>query len=190
MFIKDILLSRWRYLSLPDDEWSKDHFSWATGGFVATHVLKTKDNLSILGIKAEVEACYELAGMGKQILRLPENILGLIDNIIIDGKKYREILKFKPGETRPRGYPDAYFDGQTWDFKVSSYENEDTLRQLIKDGRKADNIVFIDLFDNNLRIIEKALNREKGMRMRDDSWIELPNIHVLSLRALMPVWIK
>ena len=189
MFTKDILLSRWRYLSLPEDEWSKDHFSWATGGFVATHVLKTKDNLSIPGIKAEVEACIELAGMGKQILRLPENILGLIDNIIIDGKKYREILKFKPGETRPRGYPDAYFDGQTWDFKKPSYDNMDSLRQLLKNGRKADNVVFIA---DNVRHVERvtyAVERERGSRI-GQSLLELPNTYCLFQSELLEVWRK
>ena len=83
-----------------------------------------------------------LASMGKHVLRLPENIPDLIDNISIIGIPFRKLLKFKPNESNPRGYPDAYFDGQTWDFKTSTFKNEDSLRQTIKDGRKAQNIIF------------------------------------------------
>ena len=190
MLTKDILLSRWKYLSLPEDEWSKDHFSWATGGFVATHFLKAKDQMKRPGIVAEVKACLELAEMGKQILRLPENVLDKIDTIFIDGKRFRELLKFKPGETKPRGYPDVYFDGETWGFKTSTYDNEDSLRQTIKDGRKAENLVFLNHNENSLQIIEKVVNREVGMRKKDGSWMELPDVYSLVNKELVIIWEK
>ena len=182
--------ARKEYLSLPDSEWRKDYFDEATGGFVATHVLKTKDDMRIPGIAAEVNACFELAHLGKQILRLPENIQSLIDSVVINGKPYRELLKFKPRSERPRGYPDAYFDGQTWDFKTSSFGNEDSLRQTIKEGRKADNIVFLTSMDIQTKIIEKVINRENGIRKADGSWIEQPNVYSIHNKRLIKIWNK
>ena len=190
MLTKDILLSRWKYLSLPEDEWSKDHFSWVTGGFVATHFLKAKDQMKRPGIVAEVKACLELAEMGKQILRLPENVLDKIDTIFIDGKRFRELLKFKPGETKPRGYPDVYFDGETWDFKTSSYEKEDTVRQHIKDGRKADNVIFIIKEWRDAEVINNSLRSEIGMRKRNGSWSDLPNVYCWVCGTMVKLWGK
>ena len=180
----------WReYQSLPSSEWRKDFFCPETGGFVATHIYKVHDDMNVPGIAAEVKACFDLARMGKHILRLPENIPDLIDEIIIVGKPYRELLKFKNGQTNPRGYPDAYFDGQTWDFKTSSFKNDDTLRHRIKDGRKANNVIFITSSIEHVKALEKAINREIGKRKGDGSWMELPNVYSFE-KELFLVWEK
>lgn len=185
------LVEAWQeYLSLPDSEWRKDFFGDTTGGFVATHVLKAKDALKRPGIVAEVEACRVLALMGKKVLRLPENVFDKIDTITIDGKKYRELLKFKEGSVKPRGYPDVYFDGMTWDFKTSTFLKEDTLRQLIKNGRKADNVVFIINTIRDSEAALKAIRSEYGMRKKDGSWKDLPNVHCLFEDCLWPIWEK
>lgn len=188
----DIQIERsWlEYQALPHDEWRKDLFCFATGGYVATHVLKEKDNLHRSGIVAEVNACLDLAFMGKHILRLPENIPELIDKINITDKPFRKLLKFKPGETQPRGYPDVLFDNQTWDFKISTYRNVDTIRQLIKDGRKADNVIFITTDIRQISTIMNALYREFGNRQQDDSWIYLPDLYYLIDGALTALWKK
>ena len=190
--ITDILASWREYHALPDNEWRKDFFCPETGGFVATHTHKEKDDLRRAGIAAEVKACFDLAKMGKHVLRLPENIPELIDNITIAGIPYRKLLKFKIGETNPRGYPDAYFDGQTWDFKLSTSKNEDTLRQLIKDGRKADNVIFISMADAHYDYlsIQSAIGREYGRKLKNDTWQELPNIFYFSENQLIAVWEK
>lgn len=146
--------------------------------------------MRIMGIATEVKACLDLATTGKHILRLPENIPDMIDNIIIDGKPYRDLLKFKPGSDTPRGYPDAYFDGQTWDFKTSKYQHEDSLRQTIKDGRKADNIVFLTNKEDQARVIQKVIHREIGMRIKDASWKFLPDIYYYSNNNLKAIWNK
>lgn len=148
--------------------------------------------MAIPGIAAEVKACFELARMGKHVLRLPENIPDLIDETLIVGMPYRELLKFKTDETNPRGYPDAYFDGQTWDFKTSTFKNDDTLRHRIKDGRKADNVIFLSDNDHDSKInaIKAAGGREVGSRITDGSWIELPDIYYLSRKRLIPIWNK
>lgn len=186
----DIATSRKEYDALPDQEWRKDFFSEETGGFVATHIFKTHDDMNIPGIAAEVRACKELAVMGKHVLRLPENILDLIDQIIINGTTYRELLKFKQGEINPRGYPDAYFDGQTWDFKTSTFKNDDSLRQTIKDGRKAENLIFIVSDIKFIDKIQRALEREVGKRRFDGSWLDLPDIYCLLGNRLMAIWNK
>ena len=188
----DIASARKEYDALPDQEWRKDFFSDETGGFVATHIFKEKDDLRRSGIAAEVKACFDLAKQGKPVLRLPENIPNLIDNITINGTPYRKLLKFKPGETNPRGYPDAYFDGQTWDFKTSAYKNDNTLRHRIKDGRKADNVIFIssEYKHENMLAIQSAIGREYGSRLIDGTWKELPKIYYLDENHLVAIWEK
>ena len=182
--------SREEYAALPEAEWRKDYFNKENGGYVATHIYKERDDLRRPGIVAEVNACFELAEQGKHILRLPENIPELIDSILIDGKPFRTLLKFKQGETIPRGYPDAYFDGQTWDFKTSSFTNEDTLRHRIKNGRKADNVIIITNEIEKVKIIEKVINRELGMRKKDNSWKELPDVFAYFRKVIVPIWEK
>lgn len=84
--------SRREYDALLADEWRKDYFNEENGGYVATHVYKERDDLRRPGIAAEVKACFELAQLGKHVLRLPENIPELIDDITIDGIPYRKLL--------------------------------------------------------------------------------------------------
>ena len=182
--------SRKEYEALPDAEWRKDYFNEENGGYIATHIFKVRDDMSIPGIAAEVIACRKLAETGKHILRLPENIPELIDSTIIVGKPYRKILKFKLKEPHPRGYPDAYFDGLTWDFKTSTFKNDDSIRQAIKDGRKADNLIFIVQKNENIGKLRRAIDREVGKRTADGSWIELPDIYCLLGNRLTAVWQK
>ena len=187
---EEIELSRKEYDALPDAEWYKDYFSEETGGFIATHIHKERDDLRRPGIAAEVKACFVLAKQGKHIYRLPENIPKLIDDLTIIGKPYRKLLKYKSGETNPRGYPDAYFEGKTWDFKTSSFKNDDSLRQTIKDGRKADNLILLVHEVKHIEKIQRAIEREVGKRLADDSWTELPNIYCLLGDRLTAVWKK
>lgn len=182
--------SRREYEALPSSEWRKDYFNEENGGFVATHVYKERDDLRRPGIAAEVKACFELAKLGKRILRLPENIPDLIDDITIYGIPYRKLLKFKPDENHPRGYPDAYFDGQTWDFKTSTFNNDDSLRQTIKDGRKADSLIFVIKESNQSLRLQHAIERELGRRLHDGSWADLPDIYRLLGNQLEAVWKK
>lgn len=142
------------------------------------------------GIAVEVKTCQLLAVTGKRILRLPENIYDKIDIIVIDGKKYRDLLKFKRDVSKPRGYPDVYFDGQTWDFKTSTFENEDSLRQTIKEGRKADNVIFLVESLTHIEKLEKVIHREIGMRKQDGSWVELPDVYCYFMGELINVWHK
>lgn len=182
--------SRNKKLVFSDSEWRRVYSNEATGGFVATHVLKDDDNLTVPGIKAEADACITLANFGKKVFRLPENVFNLIDKITLKGIKYRELLKFKTNRKEPRGYPDVFFDNQTWDFKKSEYRNANSTRKLILDGRKADNVVFIIESRDHLDIISKALTREIGSRGKKERPIELPNVYFLWNNELGWLWKK
>ena len=186
--VSDSVLSRKEYDSLDAADWEKVNFFDKSGGYVVKHILKERDDMTRAGIAAEVNACTSLAMEGKHVMRLPENVPSKIDDIVIDGTKYRDLLKFKNGKTTPRGYPDAYFDGQTWDFKVSEYNNISSLRQQIKDGRKADNIIFIGKNKSDVDVIKEAVSREVGSRNNDGSWHELPNIYFLMNDKLECIW--
>jgi len=85
---------------------------------------------------------------------------------------------------------DVYFDGQTWDFKTSSFKNEDSLRQTIKEGRKADCIILIVNTRADFQMIEKAIKSEIGRRINDGSWLELPNVYGWFQGHLEEVWNK
>ena len=186
---KEIELARKEYEALPD-EWLKVKFFDESGGYIAKHALKEKDDMTRSGLAAEVNACMLLASLGKGVLRLPENVPGKIDEIVVDGKKYRDLLKFKEGKNIPRGYPDAYFDGQTWDFKTSLYRNEDTIRQLFKEGRKADNVIFVLTDKGQMSMVKNAVEREVGRMKKAGTWRELPNVYCLIDDKLLLIWEK
>ena len=180
--------SWWEYEALTNGAWVKQWFCDETGGFVVAHRLKATDDMRRSGIVAEVMGCLNLAEMGKRVLRLPENIPNLIDEVIIDGKPYRELLKFKVGETKPRGYPDVYFDGMTWDFKAPTYQNVESIRQIIKEGRKADNVIFKGIDDIGIKVILIAIYREIGRKKGNGTWYELPNLYYLCKNQLIEIW--
>lgn len=188
----DFLVEAFRreYEELTKGQWRKQWFCETSGGYVAAHMLKAPDDLTRRGIVAEVNGCMALAEMGKHVLRLPENIPNLIDSVFIDGKPYRALLKYKPGELKPRGYPDVFFDEQTWDFKETSTDNIDTIRQLIKDGRKADNIIFFGVDDEEIKTILIAMERELGREIKNKTWLELPDLFCLRPCNLFSIWKK
>lgn len=187
---QSITSSRAKYESLSCNEWRKVWFCESSGGFIASHVVKAADDLSRSGIVAEANGCRTLAEMGKHVLRLPENIPNLIDSVIVEGRPYRELLKYKRGEYKPRGYPDVYFDGQTWDFKETSTDNIDTIRQLIKDGKKADNVIFVGASSEEIKMILIAMERELGRELKNGTWLELPNLYCLNQCKLFKIWMK
>lgn len=187
---QSIVSSRAKYDALSFNEWRKVWFCESSGGFIASHVLKAADDLSRSGIVAEANGCWTLAGMGKHVLRLPENIPNLIESVTVEGRPYRELLKTKRGECKPRGYPDVFFDGQTWDFKETSTDNIDTIRQLIKDGKKADNVIFVEASNEVIKMILIAMERELGRELKNGTWLELPDLYCLNQRNLFKIWMK
>jgi hypothetical protein len=91
---------------------------------------------------------------------------------------------------KPKGYPDVYFDGRTWDFKTSTYKNEDSLRQTLKDGSKADGVIFVVNMEEDFKMIECAIKSEIGRREKDGSWTALPDVYGWFQGELREVWNK
>lgn len=104
--------------------------------------------------------------------------------------KYSRLLKYRANEDYPRGYPDAYFNGQTWDFKKSEHRNIDSIRKLILDGRKADNVVFIIEDRDLLEMILRALKRELGNRKKRENTMSFQNVYYLFEERLCCLWNK
>ncbi len=146
--------------------------------------------MSVSGIEAEYCACLRLADLGKHVYRLPENVFSKIDEIVISGKRYRDLLKFKMGCAEPRGYPDIYFDGQTWDIKKSEYQKVASIRKLFLDGRKAENVIFVVENRSHHEMIKEAITREVGSRLKKETWKELPNVYYLWSSELFCLWDK
>lgn len=113
-----------------------------------------------------------------------------MDSIIIAGKKYHDLLKYNKKREEPRGYPDVYFDGKTWDFKKSSHCNTNSVRKLILDGRKADNVVFIIEKSEHKDMISEAITREVGNRLKTGKHKELPDVYYLWGNELCCLWNK
>ncbi|GHV58109.1 hypothetical protein FACS1894182_08920 [Bacteroidia bacterium] len=145
------------------DEWEKAYFDPDSGGFNIYH----KDHkFSALGGGGEAEKTVGkiLAKRGRQIEFLPE------------------------GEEKSA---DIRFDKQTWDIKYIDHANEETIRNYIKDARKADNVIFYYTKDKYLSL-DNAIVREVGKYIKENRVHELPNIYYidLSFNELKLLWKK
>jgi len=143
---KYIKEARTKYESYSTDEWTKVVFDVQSGGFNVYH---KRHNFSKAGGggKAEKDVGKILAKIGKQVEFLPE--------------------KDKD--------PDIIFDGQTWDIKYIEAANVQTIRNHIKDARKADNAIFYWEANNKLIELNNAVKREVG-RFNNGQISYLPNI--------------
>ena len=128
-----------------------------------------------------------LAKLGKRIYRLPENVS---DSTLIFGKPYKDLLKYKD-DGKPYGYPDDYFDGQTWDIKSIKSANEDSVREHLRNGRKADNIIFFFNGNVDYNSFKIAIRKEIGFRKGMGKIQTLPNIHLINNKGnLAQFWNK
>ena len=136
-------------------EWTKELFDEHSGGFNVYH---KKHNFSKAGGggKAEKDVGKILAKIGKQVEFLPE--------------------KDKD--------PDVSFDKQTWDIKFITHANETTIRNHIKDARKADNAIFFWDANDKLAVLSSAINREVG-RLAKGQINRLPNIYYIDESGLL-----
>ena len=88
------------------------------------------------------------------------------------------------------GYPDDYFDGQTWDVKKIDDANESTIRSYIKNGRKADNVIMYFEKDRTSSLTN-AILREAGKRKHLGELNSLPNIYLINDKGeLTQFWNK
>ncbi len=155
-YSKDAIQESWRKYNTYDLKyWERKCFNEETGGFNVYHK-KHQFTETSGGAKAERIVGEILADLGKQVEFLAEN-----------------------GASSKK--PDIRFDGQTWDIKSIIKANEDTIRQYIKDARKAQNVIFYSgdfvKTDQIKSAIEREIGRYKSMN-RDISI--LPNIYMIN----------
>jgi hypothetical protein len=84
--------------------------------------------------------------------------------------------------------PDVRFDNVTWDIKYINQANETTIRNYIKDSRKADNVIFYFTNDRH-QDLANAVKREVGRCAKLNKVAELPNIYCIdSNQSLILLW--
>lgn len=169
--------------------WNKTKFYSESGGFIAAHKLKAPDYKKDKtgGVYGENAVNEMLAKIGKHIYRLPDNVSG---DIPILGKPYRELLKYKE-DGKVYGYPDDFFDGQTWDIKSIKTANENSIREHIRNGRKADNVIFFFNGDIEVNKFKEYVWNEIRYRQSKGKVQTLPNIYFINEKGnLIQYWNK
>jgi len=188
-YVKPVMEHCEEYIKYKNDPDLKDgKFEWKSGGYILTHKFKAPDHAGDKtgGVHGETTTNDLLVKSGKCIIRMPENI---DDNTIVLGRPYKELLKYKDNGER-YGYPDDYFDGQTWDVKKIDDANENTIRGYIKNGRKADNVIMYFQIDKTELLIN-AIAREVGKREPLGELNTLPNIYLIDDNGeLIEFWNK
>ncbi len=158
------------------DDWNKEYFDGATGGYVATHsrhqfskVTPTNPtpglpNPYMSGGEAELNLAKSLAKQGKDVRLLPENGVGV-------------------------GKPDMAFDGMTWDSKYIPVANDDSIRKAFKDARKADNVIFYSKEIGRINDVQRAIKREIGRFMAEGRQTTgLPNVYYATDEGIIMLW--
>jgi hypothetical protein len=156
--------ARKAYGAYDEKVWSKAYFDEYSGGYNVyhkNHQFAKKGG----GGDAEKEVGVLLAKYnGKQVEFLPE---------------------------RTKKSPDVLFDGKTWDIKYIEKASEHTVRDYIRDARKADNAIFYFLDGNKYAVLESAVLRETGRFIKNGRINELPDIYYINNeRILKRLWSK
>jgi hypothetical protein len=87
--------------------------------------------------------------------------------------------------------PDTNFDGQTWDIKLINNANESTIRNSIKDARKADNVIFYWDKNDRLADLKNAVSRSMGYFKNKNALNTMPNIYYINKEGtLKAIFIK
>ncbi|MDR3366471.1 MAG: hypothetical protein LBO71_05855 [Prevotellaceae bacterium] len=86
--------------------------------------------------------------------------------------------------------PDIKFDNHTWDIKYINHANEETIRNCIKDARKADGAIFYWNTNEKLNDLNNASNREIGRFLKGQT-SSLPDIYYMDKNGLLKLlWEK
>jgi len=143
-------------------EWEKAYFDEKSGGFNVYHK-RHQFTLTGGGGNAEKIVGKILAQHGKQIEFLSE------------------------GE---KPLPDIKFDKKTWDIKYIEHSNEGTIRDAIRDARKADNAIFYFTDESKFLLLNSAVNREAGRFLKGQT-DKLPDIYYIDKSGLLKLlWKK
>jgi hypothetical protein len=148
-----------KYDSYDPAFWEKAYFDKYSGGFNVYH----KDHNFVKrggGGDAEKVVGKLLAQFnGKQIEFLPE-------------KNYQKC-------------PDIYFDNKTWDIKLINIANENTIRNYIKDARKAGNAIFYWTGKDKLEELKNAVLRSIGYFKKKNELHLMPDIYYINKEGVL-----
>ncbi|MDR1632158.1 MAG: hypothetical protein LBR97_04670 [Dysgonamonadaceae bacterium] len=144
-------------------DWEKAYFDRYSGGYNVYH----KDHNFAKkggGGEAEIIVGKMLAKYnGKQVEFLPE------------------------GNTKS---PDVKFDGKTWDVKYIEKASEHTIRDAIRDARKADNAIFYFTDESKYLLLISASDRETGKFLKGQTK-EIPDIYYMDKSGILKLlWEK
>ncbi|MDR1884238.1 MAG: hypothetical protein LBR26_15880 [Prevotella sp.] len=146
-------------------EWEKAYFDEISGGFNVYH---KEHNFSKKGGGGDAEKTVgEMLAKynGKQVVFLPES-------------------SYRKG-------PDLNFDNQTWDIKFIDNANEETIRNYIKDARKAKNAIFYWNENDKLEKLKKAVERSVGYFKSKNALETMPDIYCMDKNGLLKlIWKK
>ena len=140
-------------------EWEKAYFDKFSGGFNVYH---NKHQFAKKGGGGEAEII-----VGKMLAKY-------------NGKQ----VEFLP-EGSYRKSPDIYFDNQTWDIKLIDKANEETIRNYIKDARKADNAIFYWNENDKLDELKSAVTRSIGYFNKKNELNSMPNIYYVNKDGIL-----
>jgi len=146
--------SRLKYNSYDSKTWEKVYFDEFSGGFNVYHM---EHNFSKKGGGGNAEMV-----VGKMLAK--------------NNGKQVEFLK----ENSYKKSPDIKFDNQTWDIKLIDNANEETIRNYIKDARKAENAIFYWNENDKLEDLKNAVVRSIGYFKNKNKLNTMPNIYYVS----------
>jgi hypothetical protein len=81
--------------------------------------------------------------------------------------------------------PDINFDGQTWDIKLIDNANEETIRNYIKDARKAENAIFYWNENDKLNELKGAVVRSIGYFKKKNELDTMPDIYYINKNGVL-----
>ena len=155
--------ARQKYDAYDTKVWIKAYFDENSGG---CNVYHKKHNFTKTGGGGEAE-----------------KIVG-----IILAKYHSKQIEFLP-EGKEKS-PDIKFDNQTWDIKFIDKANEQTIRNHIKDAKKADNAIFYFTKEDKYLLLISATKREVGRHIKGQIK-KLPDIYVIDQNGLFSaLWKK
>jgi hypothetical protein len=148
-----------KYNSYNSENWTKVYFDEFSGGFNVYH---REHNFAKKGGGGHAEKT-----VGKMLAKY-------------NGKQ----VEFLP-ESSYRENPDINFDDQTWDIKFIDNANEGTIRNYIKDARKAKNAIFYWDENDKLEELKSAVVRSIGYFKKKNALNSMPNVYYINKEGVL-----
>ena len=143
-----------------DENWIKEYFNYENGGFNVYH----REHL--FSDNKNKEARYSGGEAEKVVGRL------LADN-------HAKQIEYLPEKGFNGKKADLSFDDSTWDIKYIPVANVETIRKYIKNGQKADNIIFFWDENSRLQDLNRAVDRTTGALRAKGKLDSMPGIYYI-----------